>query len=106
MMTCCAVQPACPLFRPSPEVERHQLIGDTLYAGQPLKVHHAAGADLPHVRDYQLAKLAAAKAPYPNLAPQAMMAATEQGWTTSTDANTCEPSRNSHHLQLCKQISL
>ena len=43
------------------------------------------------MRDYQLAKLASAKAPYPTLAPQAMLAATEQGWTTNTDADTCEP---------------
>ena len=49
-------------------------------------------ADLPYVRNYQLGKLSAAKAPYPNLAPQAMLAATEQGWTTSNPTTTGRPS--------------
>ena len=47
-------------------------------------------ADLPSVRDYQIAKLKAAKAPYPTLAPQAMLAATEQGWSTGTWPQTRE----------------
>lgn len=43
-------------------------------------------ADLGYVRDYQIGQLQARGVANPSLAPQAMLAATEQGWSTGTDA--------------------
>lgn len=43
--------------------------------------------DLGKVRDFQIAQAVAKGVANPSLAPQAMLAATEQGWTTSTDAD-------------------
>ena len=55
-------------------------------------------ADLFQVQAYQLAKLRALGVANPLLAPQAVMAASEQGWTTS---NAATSGASADHVPRC-----